>query len=82
MNKKILLSVIGLTLFSSACSAHHARVVPVKVVVPAKVVPAKVVVRKTPKVVVAANTVNYVVYKTKPKAGVCVKRNAVWHCRK
>lgn len=83
MNTKILISVIGLSIFSTGCVAHHARVVPVKVVVPAKVVPTKVVVKTTPKVVVAKTSpANYVVVKTRPKTGVCTKQGAVWYCRK
>ena len=83
MNTKILISVIGFSLLSTGCVAHHARVVPAKVVVPATVVPAKVVVKTTPKVVVAKTSpTNYVVVKTRPKNGVCTKHGAVWHCKK
>lgn len=82
MNTKTIWSVVALSLFATGCVAHHARVVPAKVLVPVKVAPAKVVVKSTPKVVVAKTPANIVVVKTKPKTGVCTKHGAVWHCKK
>lgn len=90
MKKSLIVCFIGMSLFASGCMAHHARVVPAKLVVkttpkvvvtkPAK---AKVVVKATPKVVVATPVAaSIVVVKTKPKNGVCTKHGAVWHCKK